>query len=270
MTKTTSEFTGDIPENYDQRLGPIIFAPYANDIARRAGALKPARVLELAAGTGIVSRKLKDALGPDAHLTVTDLNAPMLEVAKAKFRDGENAAFQTADAMKLDFPDDFFDLIVCQFGVMFFPDKIASFGEAVRVLRPGGAYLFSCWGSLSENPFAQIAQGASEKFFSENPPGFYRIPFSYPDPDAVRKDLLEAGFDDVQHETIEFQKTVPDWRHFSHGVVFGNPLIDEIKSRGGVDANDVARAVENGLRKEFGPEPSSMPLKATIFKGRSP
>ena len=269
MTGNASEFIGDIPENYDQRLGPIIFEAYANDIARRAAQQKPARVLELAAGTGIVSRKLMDALGPDTHLTVTDLNAPMLEVARSKFSEGENVDFKAANAMELDFPDNFFDLVVCQFGVMFFPDKVASYREALRVLRPGGAYLFSSWGTLAENPFAQIGQDISEEFFSDNPPGFYKVPFSYPDPAVVKEDLAEGGFADVTSETLEINQPVSDWAHFAHGLVFGNPLIDEIKNRGRVDADKVARAIENKLREQFGTEPSSMPLKATVYQGRA-
>lgn len=269
MSTNANEFVGDIPENYDQRLGPIIFEAYADDMARRAALLKPARVLELAAGTGIVSRKLKDAIGPDTHLTVTDLNAPMLEVAKTKFNTAENVAFQTADAMKLDFPDDFFDLVVCQFGVMFFPDKPASFREVRRVLRLGGAYLFSSWGTLAENPFAQLGQDISEQFFPDNPPGFYKVPFSYPDAALVKRELSSGGFDNVESEVIEFDQPVIDWAHFARGLVFGNPLIDEIKNRGGVDGDEVARAIENSLRERFGPEPASMPLKATVYRGRA-
>jgi len=269
MTKNASEFIGDIPENYDQRLGPVIFEDYADDIARRAAALNPARVLELAAGTGIVSRQLKDALGSAGHLTVTDLNAPMLEIAEAKFGAQENVDFKTADAVELDFPDNFFDLVVCQFGVMFFPDKIASYREALRVLRPGGAYLFSAWGSLEENPFAQVAQDISERFFPDNPPGFYKVPFSYPDPETVKEDLAKAGLDDVEYETIEIQKSVSDWGHFARGLVFGNPLIDEIRNRGGVDAEEVVQAIKHSLRDRFGPTRSSMPLKATVFQGRA-
>ena len=155
MTKNPSAFTGDIPTHYDRGLGPIIFQPYAEDIAARVAAQGPKRVLELAAGTGIVSRALRDALAPDAHLTITDLNAPMLDVARTKFRAEEAVSFTPADALSLDFPNDHFDMVVCQFGVMFFPDKVAAFKEARRVLAPGGDYIFSVLGSLEENPFSK-------------------------------------------------------------------------------------------------------------------
>ena len=269
MTNNASEFIGDIPKNYDRFLGPVIFEAYADDIARRAAQLKPARVLELAAGTGIVSRKLKDAFGPDTHLTVTDLNAPMLEIARSKFSAGDDVAFETADAMALQFPDDHFDLVVCQFGLMFFPDKIASFREAHRVLKPGGTYLFNTWGSHAENPFAPIAQDVAAKFMPDNPPGFYHVPFSYPDPAIVIPDFTSGGFQHVTSETLSINQTVTDWNAFAHGFVFGNPLFDEIKNRGGVNAHDVARAIEQALRKAFGIEPASMPLKATVFEGRA-
>ena len=120
-----------------------------------------------------------DSIAPNARLTVTDLNAPMLAVARSKFRDDENVSFAAADAMKLDYPDNHFDLVICQFGVMFFPDKIQSFREAIRVLRPGGVYLFNTWGDFSANPFAAIAHDVCLQYFPENPPGFYKVPFSY-------------------------------------------------------------------------------------------
>jgi SAM-dependent methyltransferase len=137
MNDSANQFIGSIPENYDNGLGPNIFVDYADDLARRAGA-GASDVLELAAGTGIVSRRLRDALAPGARLTVTDLNPPMLEVAQAKFHNGEAVEFTQANAMELPFGNAQFDLVVCQFGVMFFPDKTASYREAARVLRPDG------------------------------------------------------------------------------------------------------------------------------------
>jgi len=123
MSSDAAGFIGNIPQYYDQGLGPIIFAGYAADIARRAAADRPARVLETAAGTGIVTRKLRDALPADTQLTATDLNPPMLDIARAKFRPGEQVGFQPADAIALPFADQSFDAIVCQFGVMFFPTR---------------------------------------------------------------------------------------------------------------------------------------------------
>src|ERR1700722_4323897 len=145
MSDDAARFVGDIPRHYDQAMGPIIFADYADDIARRAVACGPSRVLETAAGTGIVTRRLRDLLPADVHLTATDLNPPMLEIARAKFRPGERVELQPADATALPFPDGGFDTVVCQFGVMFFPDKNKAYREVHRVLKPGGHYLFSIW-----------------------------------------------------------------------------------------------------------------------------
>jgi len=268
MTETAAQFTGSIPENYDNGLGPNIFHDYADDIAQRAGALGAGSVLELAAGTGIVSRRLRDALAPEARLVVTDLNPPMLEVARGKFDNGEAVEFHPADAMALPFEDSEFDLVVCQFGVMFFPDKIASYREAARVLRPGGHYIFSTWGSMAANPFGKIGHGVASRFFPDNPPGFYQVPFSYADAETVKGEMQAAGLAEPKHDTIAIEKTVEDLAGFARGMVFGNPLIGEIQDRGGVDPNEVVAAIIDEFQTRLGPEPLTMPLQATVFTGR--
>ena len=155
MIDDAAGFTGTIPEHYDRGLGPIIFVDYATEMAKRVAAGNPTRVLETAAGTGIVTRRLRDALPPGVGLTATDLNAPMLEIARTKFRPGEEVEFQPADAMALPFPDGGFDAVVCQFGIMFFPDRKKSYHEVHRVLAPGGRYLFSVWDAHRYNPFGR-------------------------------------------------------------------------------------------------------------------
>ncbi len=270
MTHVASQFVGSIPENYDQGLGPNIFDDYAEDLARRAGISAARSVLELAAGTGIVSRKLRDALATGTRLVVTDLNPPMLEVARTKFPGDDKVELTPADAMALPFDDGAFDLIVCQFGVMFFPEKVASFREAARVTRSGGRYIFNTWGPMAANPFSEVAHEATARFFPENPPGFYRVPFSYHDPNDVKGDLATAGWVDLEHETIALRKTVADLSAFARGIVFGNPLIDEIRQRGGVDPEDVMAAIVDEFRYRFGPAPITMPLQATVFTGRVP
>ncbi len=270
MTQNASQFVGSIPENYDAGLGPNIFHDYADDLARRAGETGARDVLELAGGTGIVSRRLRDALAPEARLVVTDLNPPMLDVARGKFEAGETVEFAPADAMALPFDDGAFDLIVCQFGVMFFPDKVASFREAARVLRPGGRYLFNTWGAMEANPFSQIAYEVTEHFFPDDPPGFYRVPFSYHDPAAVIEDLKAAGFAGVGHATLPLEKRIGDLAGFAQGLVFGNPLIDEISQRGGVAPEAVRDAIVDRFLTRLGPEPITMPLQATVFWGNAP
>ena len=267
MTKNTAKFVGNIPENYDQGLGPHIFIDYAQDLAKRAAHLKPARVLELAAGTGIVSRELRNALPAKTELIISDLNPPMLEIAKLKFADDESVSFEQVDAMDTGFPDDHFEMIVCQFGTMFFPNKSAAFAEAKRVLKPGGSYIFNTWGAMTENPFSQIAQNVSEQFFPKNaPPAFYHVPFSYGDPDEVIEDMRRGGFDTINHEIVDIQKTVSDFGLFARGLVLGNPLIDEIRNLQNVSETDVIAALESELRAAF--HDGTMPLRAFIFEGK--
>ena len=262
---TSTNFTGSVPENYDKGLGPYVFEPFAKDLARRVAGFDANEVLELAAGTGIVTRQLRDALPASARLVATDLNAPMLEIAQTKFAIKEAVKFQPADAMDLPFEDESFDLIVSQFGVMFFPDKPASFREARRVLRPGGTYLFNAWSSMSDNSFSEITYAAGEHFFPDDPPQFYKVPFSYPDIDTAYADLAAGGFEDISHETIDFEKEVDNWGLFARGLVLGNPFGEEIENRPGVEASEVIDAIIVALIDAFGENPGLMPLKATVF-----
>ena len=267
MNEPSSQFVDGIPENYDRGLGPHIFHDYAEDLAGRAAEANPAAVLELAAGTGILTRKLRDTLAPAARLVATDLNPPMLDVAKRKFAPGETVEFMPAAAMALPFGDDAFVVVVCQFGVMFFPDKQAAFREAVRVLRPGGRYLFNVWGGMSENPFSEVAQKVCVEFFPDDPPGFYKVPFGYSEQSVVMADMAAGGLQDVTCETLTFDKQVADWPLFAHGLVFGSPLSDKILERGGVEPEEVVRAILAALRERFGREPASMLLLAALYGG---
>lgn len=267
MSEQSSQFIGSIPENYDRGLGPHIFSDYAEDLARRAAGIDPVDVLEIASGTGIVTRKLRDYLPSATRLVATDLNPPMLEVAREKFAQDELVEFKPADAMALPFEDSEFDLIVCQFGVMFFPEKQQAFREARRVLRSGGRYLFNVWGSLTENPFAETVQTVVTQFYPDDPPGFYKVPFGYSDRSTVTSDLEAGGLKDLWCETITLDKEIADWELFARGIVFGNPIIDEINKRGDVQAEEIERAVLSALRDRFGREPTTMPLLATVYSG---
>src|SRR6516165_1323379 len=265
MNNDAASFIGNIPEHYDSGLGPMVFVDYAADIARRAAACSPARVLETAAGTGIVTRQLRNFLPPGVHLTATDLNAPMLEVARTKFRPGEEVAFQPADAAALPFSDGTFDAVVCQFGVMFFPQKDTSYREVHRVLAPGGRYLFSVWDSHRHNPFGRIAHETAASFFPADPPQFYMVPFSYYQIDPIKESLIDARFTDLSVAVIRLEKEIPDAARFARGLVYGNPLIDQIKARGGVDPDRIVNALAQALRQEFGSDPGQMPLQAIVF-----
>jgi SAM-dependent methyltransferase len=265
VTNDTASFTGSIPDYYDRCLGPVIFADYGADIARRVAACNPGCVLETAAGTGIVTRELRNLLPPAARLVATDLNPPMLEAARKKFRPAEQVEFQTADATSLPFPDKCFDAAVCQFGMMFYPEKDKSYFEACRVLVPGGRYLFSVWDSFRYNPFAQITQSVIGSFFPADPPQFFQVPFSYYQIDQIKDSLICAGFTEITIAIVQIEKQIENAGHFADGLVHGNPVIDQIRAQGGVDPDRIADALKHALHKEFGAGPCRIPLQAIVF-----
>jgi len=269
MSDNAASFVGNIPEHYDRGLGPVIFADFAKQMARRAAALAPQRALETCAGTGIVSRRLGDLLPADAKLTVTDLNPPMLEVARTKFAPGEAIEFQQADAMALPFPDQSFDAVICQFGVMFFPDKAKSYAEAYRVLRPGGRYLFSVWDAHRFNPYGGLGHELVTKLFPADPPRFYEVPFAYHRIDPIKEAVTEAGFTGLKIEVLSRDQTIPDVTAFARGFVYGNPLADQIRARGG-DPDRIVTALIEIYRREFGANPGRMPLQAIMFEATRP
>ncbi len=167
MSAGDKVFAGSIPENYDRYMVPLIFESYAQDISRRAAALSPKAVLETASGSGVVTRALARGLSPDASYMVTDLNQPMLDYAATRQEQDNRITWRKADAQALPFDDAAFDLVCCQFGVMFFPDRPSAYREARRVLRPGGCFLFNAWDRIEENVFADDVTNALAEFFPE-------------------------------------------------------------------------------------------------------
>ncbi|MEQ1929015.1 MAG: methyltransferase domain-containing protein [Parvularculaceae bacterium] len=268
MTVSAARFTGDIPRHYDEGLGPVMFAPYAADMAARVASLKPNSVLETAAGTGIVTRALRSALPSSSHLTASDLNAPMLDIAAKKFEPGDRVSFEPADAQALPFGDAQFDAVVCQFGVMFYPDKAKSFAEARRVLKKGGRYFFNVWDSREANAFARIAAEAAAAAFPADPPKFYDTPFSCSRLDPLRDLAAGAGFDGLEISLVGIESRVIDPAAFARGLVFGNPLGEEIRARGG-DAKEIARGIEARLRAELGAGARPIRLNAIVFSARA-
>jgi ubiquinone/menaquinone biosynthesis C-methylase UbiE len=225
-------FAGSIPENYDRYMVPLIFESYARDMAARAAALSPKAVLETAAGSGVVTRALAPLLSPDARYTVTDLNQPMLDYAARQGRD-ERLLWRTANAQALPFEDAAFDLVCCQFGVMFFPDRPSAYREARRVLRPDGAFLFSAWDRIEENVFADDVTNALAGFFPDDPPRFMaRTPHGYHDVALIRSDLAKAGFSNVTIETRAEHSRAPSPRYVAVAYCQGTPLRTEIEARG--------------------------------------
>jgi ubiquinone/menaquinone biosynthesis C-methylase UbiE len=232
-------FAGSIPENYDRHMVPLIFEPYAADLAQRAAALSPGAVLETAAGTGVVTRALAPQLPPGATYVVTDLNQPMLDYAASRQPPGSRVTWRQADAMALPFADAAFDLVCCQFGAMFFPGRVAAYREARRVLKPGGHFLFSVWDRIEDNVFADDVTNALARLFPNDPPRFLaRTPHGYHDTSLIRRDLEEAGFSGVTIETKAAQSRAASPGVPAVAYCQGTLLRNEIEARapGGLEA----------------------------------
>jgi ubiquinone/menaquinone biosynthesis C-methylase UbiE len=232
MLEADKVFAGSIPENYDRYMVPLIFESYAADLAQRAAVLSPNAVLEIAAGTGVVTRALAPKLSPAARYTVTDLNQPMLDYAASRQGPDSRIAWRQADAMALPFENSTFDLVCCQFGAMFFPDRPSAYREARRVLKPGGHFLFSVWDRIEENAFANDVTNALAKIFPNDPPRFLaRTPHGYHDTALIRSDLDEAGFSHVEIETRAEQSRAPSPRIPAVAYCQGTLLRNEIEAR---------------------------------------
>jgi ubiquinone/menaquinone biosynthesis C-methylase UbiE len=240
MTASDTAFAGSIPAVYDRYLGPLLFEPYAEEVARRARDVAAGHVLETAAGTGIVTAALSRALS-DAHILATDLNQAMLDVAAGRVR-SDRVTFEAADAQDLRFVDDMFDLVVCQFGVMFYPDRVRGNAEARRVLREHGRYIIVIWDKLEHNPVSQAVHDTLAQLFPGDPPAFLaRTPFGYGDPAAIEADLHAAGFDEIDIDTVTLNSRPISARDAAIGLCQGTPLRAEIEQR---DPQGLARATD--------------------------
>ncbi|MGE5203897.1 MAG: class I SAM-dependent methyltransferase [Acidobacteriota bacterium] len=232
MLETDKLFAGSIPENYDRYMVPLIFEPFAADLARRAAALSPSAVLEIAAGTGVVTRALAPKLSPGASYVVTDLNQPMLDYAASRQAPDSRIKWRQADAMALPFENAAFDLVCCQFGAMFFPDRSSAYREAKRVLKPGGRFLFSVWDRIEENVFADDVTNALARIFPNDPPRFLaRTPHGYHDTALIRRELEDAGFSRVVIETRAEQSRASSPRLPAVAYCQGTLLRNEIEAR---------------------------------------
>jgi SAM-dependent methyltransferase len=232
---------------YDQDLVPAVFRPYADDLASRVARYRPRVVLELAAGTGVLTQAMTANL-PGVRITATDLNTAMVDIGSAQV---PTATWRQADAMQLPFGDASADLVACQFGVMFFPDRPAAYAEVARVLRPGGHFLFNCWGPLDTHDVETAVMAALAERFPVDPPSFLaRVPHGYHDVDRIVADLTAAGFGGVDVETVELDCTGRSAADLARGYCRGTPLRAEIEARGDLEAT--ARAVATALERRFG------------------
>jgi ubiquinone/menaquinone biosynthesis C-methylase UbiE len=244
-------FDGKVPELYDTYLVPLIFQVYADDIARRAGSLEISSLLEIAAGTGVVTRALASALPDDVSILATDLNEAMLERARSNGT-SRKVDWQQADAMNLPLEDESFDAVICQFGMMFMPDRAHAMSEARRVLRPGGVFIFSVWDRIEENEFADVVTAALESRFPDDPPRFLaRLPHGYYEKTLIERDVREAGFTKPTIDTIAARSIAMSPRDPALAYCAGTPLRSEIEERGGTveEATDLATT---GIRARFG------------------
>lgn len=255
-------FAGSIPQVYQSHFVPLIFQPYADDLAKRVAARKVSRILELAAGTGVVTRALDAALDESVTIVATDLNPAMIEQARA-MATRRPVEWRPADAMALPFADGSFDCVACQFGAMFFPDKVRAFGEARRVLARDGIFVFNVWDRIEDNDFARVVTDALATLFPDDPPRFMaRTPHGYHDVDAIMRDLRAAGFSDVTIDTFSKRSVAPSALDVAIAYCQGSPLRSEIEARGSLE--EATRVAARAIESAFGSGPVDGKIQAHV------
>jgi ubiquinone/menaquinone biosynthesis C-methylase UbiE len=269
MSSTDKVFAGSIPKIYDEYLVPLIFSHYAADIARRVAALAPSTLLETAAGTGAVTRAVTAALPPGIRYVATDLNEPMLAIAAQRQGEDQRVTWRQADATALPFEDSAFDVVCCQFGVMFFPDRVKGYAEAKRVLRPEGTFVFNVWDRIEENVFADDATSVLGKIFPDDPPRFMaRTPHGYHDKAVIKADLDQAGFRDISIETLPAVSRAPTPEYVAFAYCQGTPLRNEIEARDASKLQAATDALAEAIRTRHGPGPVEAKIQALVITAR--
>lgn len=266
MAETNISFSGSIPQMYDRYLGPVLFEPYAADLVRRVAAHAAGPVLEMACGTGIVTRQLRAHLAPEVAMVASDLSQPMLDYAQTKLATLKNVDWRQADIAALPFPDASFAAVVCQFGLMFVPDKQAAFREVRRVLGKDGVFAFNVWDGIAANPFVHIAHETLAKLFPVDPPQFF-TPFTFNDPHVLRQLLDTHGFSNVELETVRLEARSESAKALATGFIQGSPLSAAIQER---DASfeTVIEAVTEALVLHGGATPFRSTLQAIVVTAR--
>lgn len=265
MLANDKVFAGSIPDIYDTYLVPLIFEAFAEDMATRVTAQPVRDVLETAAGSGVVTRALAPKLVADARLTVTDLNPPMLERAKARQGADARITWQPADALDLPFADQSFDAVCCQFGVMFFPDRVKGYAEARRVLRPGGRFVFNVWDAIEYNGFADVVTRVASTLLPAAPPQFLaRTPHGHGQPQRIHEELAEAGFAHVEIEKLTRDSTAPDPSHPAIAYCRGTPMFGELAPHGEAKVQRIIDAATEEIRATYGPGPVTAPIQGFV------
>jgi ubiquinone/menaquinone biosynthesis C-methylase UbiE len=264
MLNSDAAFTGSLPEVYDSNLGPLLFSPFAEDLAERASPLHATRILEIAAGTGVATSALAKRL-PQAEIWATDLNAAMVAVAEAR-RPLPGVHWSVADATSLPFDDVDFDLVACQFGVMFFPDRLQAFRETRRVLTPDGTFLFNVWDAIEHNDMPKIVSSTIKAAFPHDPPTFIeRTPHGHGDPAPIVRDLRDAGFNRITYEVVTLRSRAESARHAAVGFCEGTPLRNEITARNAKPLAEIVDALTRELENEFGFGAIEGSLRAYVY-----
>lgn len=270
MSRKDKNFTGSIPDIYDKYLVPLIFEPYAEDMANRVIEAKPRAVLETAAGSGVVTRALSRLLNGNVRYVATDLNQPMLDRAAARQPIPNQIEWRQADALALPFEDGSFDVVCCQFGVMFFPDKVSGFREALRVLNHGGSFIFNVWDHIGKNEFANSVTTTVSRLFPDDPPVFLaRTPHGYSDVDAIFSDLNGAGFGTVQSFTVSEHSHASSPYEPALAYCQGTPLRNELEEREAGSLAKITEAVAAAIETSFGAGPVSGLIQGNIFVAKA-
>lgn len=244
-------FSGKVPENYDQLLGPFLFEPYAVDLVSRIKGQHVRRILELACGTGRVTRHLREMFPPPVELIATDFNPGMLAIARGALDDG-SIQFSIADAQALPFPEHHFDVVLCQFGYMFVPDKSKAFHEAFRVLREEGQLVFNTWDALEKNPATLLADEALKEYFHTTGPSFFSIPFSMYNENDIRQLVEGAGFKKIHIEHKMIPWVGSSAADVAKGLIIGTPAYDEISKRDPEAPASITEITAKKLRERYG------------------
>jgi ubiquinone/menaquinone biosynthesis C-methylase UbiE len=269
MSATDKVFAGSIPKIYDEYLVPMIFAVYADDLARRIAALSPSVLLEIAAGTGAVTRAVAAALPRGVRYVATDLNEPMLAVAAQRQADDDRIIWRQADGMALPFGDAEFDVVCCQFGAMFFPDRVKAYGEMKRVLKGDGTFVFNVWDRIEDNVLTHEATLALGKMFPDDPPRFMvRTPHGYHDKAVIKADLERAGFRDIAIETRSEISRAPSAEYVATALCQGTPLRSEIEARDASKLQAATDIVTEALRTRHGSGPVEGKIQAIVIEAR--
>jgi ubiquinone/menaquinone biosynthesis C-methylase UbiE len=266
MVATDKLFTGSIPDVYERFLVPLIFESYAVDLAKRVASAEPQRVLETAAGTGVLTRSMDSRLPKTARILATDLNQPMLDQAASRQSPNSRIEWKQVDALVLPFPADNFDVVACQFGVMFFPDKVQGYKEAWRVLRPAGRFVFSVWDRISENEFADVVTDTLAEMFPDDPPRFMaRVPHGYHDVDRIREELGAAGFSNISIDALERKSNAASPSIPAVAYCQGTPLRNEIEARDAGGLESATRHTAEALARRFGNGPIEGRIRAFVI-----